>query len=378
MSAYGILLCGGSGERMGVSGNKTLIPIGGVPACVRAARTLLSVLDGLVIVVRAGDEAAFSGAFAAWNVPVYARVTGGGTRQQSVRNGLSALPDDCDIVLVHDGARPNPDRDLVQRIVESVERYGTGVAAVPLTDTLKEADQDGVVKRTIPRDGLWLMQTPQGFRKDLLKKAHSNARDDMTDDAQLVEALGEKVRLVKSSARNLKLTTKEDIIMAQLLTGNGLRVGTGYDAHRLTEGRALVLCGVDIPFEKGLLGHSDADVALHALCDALLGAAAMGDIGLHFPDSDERYRGISSLVLTRRTVELLAQKGFAPVSADVTVVAQRPKLRPYIDQMRANVAQALFIPADSVSVKATTTEGMGFEGRGEGISAQAVATITCI
>ena len=351
MSVYAILLCGGSGTRM-------------------------SVADGLVAVVREGEETLFADTFRRFGLDVRTLVTGGATRQQSVRRGLDALPDDCTEVLVHDGARPLVDVATVQRVLESVRRYGTGIAAVKMTDTVKRAAPDGTVLETLDRASLWRMQTPQGFRRDLLERAHARAADDLTDDAGLVEALGEPVHLVESSAENIKLTNREDWHMAERLAGLVLRVGTGYDAHRLVEGRKLVLCGVHVPYELGLDGHSDADVALHALCDALLGAAALGDIGKHFPDTDGRYRGISSLLLTERTREILAEAGFEPVNMDVTIIAQRPKLAPFIGEMRENVAAALRLPPDAVSVKATTTERMGFEGRGEGISAQALATVT--
>lgn len=375
MSVYAILLCGGSGTRMGLAQNKTLLPVGGIPACVRAGRTLLTAADGLVAVVRAGDEETFRGVFDREGLPVYALVTGGGTRQQSVRRGLAALPEDCREVLIHDGARPLVTEAIVRAVLESVRRYGTGVAAVPMTDTVKRADENGVVLETLDRSRLWRMQTPQGFRRDLLERAHAGATDDLTDDAGLVERLGEPVRLVPSTVSNLKLTDREDWTMAERLAAGPIRVGMGIDAHRLTPGRRLILCGVDVPYERGLDGHSDADVALHALCDALLGAAALGDIGRHFPDTDERYRGVSSVLLTERVRDILAEQGYRPVNVDITIVAQKPKLAPYIAGMVQNVAAALRIAPDCVSVKATTTEHMGYEGRGEGISAQAVATV---
>ena len=375
MSVYAVLVCGGSGTRMGAAGNKTLLPVGGVPACVRAGRTLLQQLDGLVCVVRAGEETVFEEAFQRYRLPVYAVVTGGATRQQSVRRGLSALPEDCDEVLIHDGARPLVDGETVRRVLESVRAHGTGVAAVPVTDTVKRADADQVVRETVDRQGLWRMQTPQGFRRALLEEAHRKARAEMTDDAALVEAMGEPVRLVRGSARNIKLTNPEDWKMAELLAGTTVRVGTGFDAHRLVQGRDLVLCGVRVPYELGLDGHSDADVALHALCDALLGAAALGDIGRHFPDTDPMYKGISSLILTEKTRAIVEEAGFVISNVDVTIVAQRPKLAPWIPEMREKVAAALGLPLEAVSVKATTTERMGYEGRGEGISAQAAATL---
>ena len=375
MSVYAILVCGGSGTRMGAQQNKTLLPVGGIPACVRAGRTLLKAVDGLIAVVRAGEEQLFRETFDRYGIPVSAVVTGGNTRQQSVRHGLDALPEDCTEVLVHDGARALVDEDTVHRVLDSVRICGTGVAAVPVTDTVKRADAERTVRDTLDRNGLWLMQTPQGFRRELLVRAHEQAKDDLTDDAALVEALGEPVHLVFGSSRNIKLTTREDRRMAELLAGPSVRIGTGFDAHRLVSGRDLVLCGVKVPFDLGLDGHSDADVALHALCDALLGAAALGDIGRHFPDTDEHYRGISSLILTERTREILARAGYAPVNVDITIIAQRPKLAPYTDAMRRNVAEALCLSQEAVSVKATTTERMGYEGRGEGISAQASALI---
>ena len=375
MSAFAVLVCGGSGTRMGGAGNKTLIPIGGIPACVCAARTLLRVLDGLVVVVRAGEEPIFSQCFAENGVHPLAIVPGGENRQASVYAGLRALPADCDTVLVHDGARPLVREEVARDVLNRARASGAAIAAMRVRDTVKQGDQDGKIVGTPDRSALWQAQTPQGFQKDLLIRAHETARDALTDDAALVEALGVPVYLVESGPENIKLTSPEDVAMADALTDIPFRVGSGYDAHRLVSGRALILCGVEIPYEKGLLGHSDADVALHALCDALLGAAALGDIGRHFPDSDERYRGISSVTLTRETARILREAGFVPVNVDVTIVAQAPKLAPYVERMREHVAEALQIPLTSVSVKATTTERMGYEGRGEGISAQATAMI---
>ncbi len=376
MSAFAVLVCGGSGTRMGGSGNKTLLPVAGVPACIRAYRTLTSVLDGAVVVVRAGEEALFQIAFAAYGEAPYQIVAGGADRQASVYAGLCALPESCAEVLVHDGARPLVSEHTVRAVLSSVRQFGTGVAAMPVRDTIKRADAKGRVLETLNRAELYAMQTPQGFRKETLLKAHRKIKARMTDDAALVEALGEEIRLVMSEPSNIKLTSGEDVVMARALVGGGaLRIGQGMDAHRLVQGRKLVLCGVEIPYERGLLGHSDADAALHALTDALLGAAALGDIGRHFPDTDARYSGISSLILLQKTREILAEHGFSPVNCDVTVIAQAPKLAPYIGQMRQNIADALRMDINAVSVKATTTERMGYEGRGEGISALAVAMI---
>lgn len=374
MSVFSILLCGGSGTRMGLAGNKTLIPVGGIPGCVRAFRTLRKFSDGIVIVTRESEIKLFTELFQ--NEAPYAIVAGGEDRQASVKNGLDALPDDCDIVLVHDGARPLVDDKTVQSVLDSVKKYGSGIASTKMRDTVKHADPDGTILDTPDRNSLYAVQTPQGFLTKILKDAHERVKERMTDDAALCEKAGYTVHLSEGSYTNIKLTSQEDILTAQAYaSGICPRIGQGYDAHRLVEGRKLILCGVDIPYEKGLLGHSDADVALHALCDSLLGAAGLGDIGQHFPDTDNAYFGISSLILLEKTREILEKHGFFVYNVDVTVIAQRPKLLPYIGQMKENVARALNIDVSFVSVKATTTEKMGFEGRGEGISAMSVATV---
>ena len=286
---------------------------------------------------------------------------------------MTALPEDAEIALVHDGARPFVTPEVIARVIDSVRRFGSGVAAVPARDTVKRADGAGWVLETLDRSELWQMQTPQGFFVRDLRAAHEAAAGRYTDDAALMEAAGYKVRLVMGAYDNVKMTSPEDVRMTQgMLTP---RIGTGFDAHRLAEGRELWLGGVKIPYDKGLLGHSDADAALHALMDAMLGAAAMGDIGKLFPDSDERYKGISSILLLQEVGKRLTEAGFTIGNADVTIVCQAPKLAPFIPQMREKIAVALQIPADRVSVKATTTERMGYEGRGEGVSAQAVAII---
>lgn len=373
MKAYAVILCGGSGSRMGAKENKTLLKVGGVPAAVRCVHAFAPAVKGTVLVARAGDEKLFLDAMAAYGVSVLAVVPGGEDRQASALEGLKALPGDAQIALIHDGARPFVTEEIVRRVIESAEKYGSGVAAVPARDTVKRADPEGKVLETLDRRELWQMQTPQGFPVWELLDAHKNARERYTDDAALMEAAGHAVHLVMGGYDNIKLTSPEDLRM-----GNGMltpRVGTGYDAHRLTEGRELWLGGVKIPYEKGLLGHSDADAALHALTDALLGAAALGDIGKLFPDSDEKYRGISSLILLEEAARVIADHSFSIGNVDVTIVAQAPKLAPYIPEMREKIAGALKIGVDQVSVKATTTERMGFEGRGEGISAQAAAVL---
>ena len=375
MNVYAVILCGGSGTRMGGQGNKTLLQTGGVPAVVRSVKAFSGAADGAVLVTRAGEEDIFARALSDHGVSVLAIVPGGADRQASALCGLRALPEDADVALIHDGARPFVTEDIIRRVIESVKRYGSGVAAVPCRDTIKRTDGNGQVLETLDRSTLWQMQTPQGFYvKDLLA-AHAAAAEKAryTDDAALMEAAGYPVRLVLGSPDNIKLTSPEDLRMV-----NGMltpRIGTGFDAHRLVEGRELWLGGVQIPYEKGLLGHSDADAPLHALTDALLGAAAMGDIGKLFPDSDPKYKGISSVLLLEEVRKRLTDAGFTIGNVDLTIVCQAPKLAPYIPNMREKIAKALAISAEQVSVKATTTERMGYEGQGEGISAQAVAMV---
>ena len=356
MNAYALILCGGSGTRMGADGNKTLLKVGGVPAVVRCFRAFQKAVKGIVLVARAGDKEDFMETMSSYGCTPLAVITG-----------------DADIALIHDGARPFVTEEIVRRVIESVEKYGSGVAAVPARDTIKRADADGNVLETLDRSALWQMQTPQGFFvKDLLA-AHAIAQARYTDDAALMEAAGHSVRLVQGSPDNIKLTSPEDLRMV-----NGMmtpRIGTGFDAHRLVEGRDLWLGGVKVPYEKGLLGHSDADVALHALMDALLGAAAMGDIGKLFPDKSPEYKDISSVLLLRKVGKRLKDEGFTVGNVDVTIVCQAPRLSDYIPAMREVIAYTLGIPQGQVSVKATTTEHMGYEGSGEGISAQAVAML---
>lgn len=377
---YAIILAGGSGARMGADRNKVLLELQGEPVITRSVRAFTEQADGLILVSRKEDMDQMRQLMldAGLNVTI---VAGGTTRQESVWNGLCALPDACDHVMIHDGARCLVDPETILRCKKSVEDYGSGVAAVPVVDTIKICHEDGLVQSTPDRSRLQAVQTPQAFRKDLILHAHQEAMKAGflgTDDASLLEHIGCPVHLSLGSRKNIKLTTPEDLKMAEAMLERPypvLRVGQGYDVHRLTEGRDLILCGVNIPHRLGLLGHSDADVAIHALMDAMLGAMALGDIGKHFPDTDERYRGISSMKLLEHVVALLSEHHARVTNCDVTIVAQKPKLLPYIPQMRQNVAQALALPLERVNVKATTTEHLAFEGREEGISAQAICMV---
>ncbi|MBQ9195816.1 MAG: 2-C-methyl-D-erythritol 2,4-cyclodiphosphate synthase [Clostridia bacterium] len=375
MSTWAILLSGGSGTRMGVDINKTLLPLLGECALCRALRTLRRHCDGIALVIRSEDETNVMRALAQSGLRADAFAYGGADRQASVANGLTVLPSDCDIVLVHDGARGLIDDGTVRSVIESVRKYGTGVASTPVTDTIKQINAEGTVIATPVRSALRAVQTPQGFRRELLERVHREVAERCTDDAALVEKLGIAVHLAEGNTQNIKLTTPEDLKLVEFYLSGLPRMGHGYDAHRLAENRKLILGGVDIPWERGLLGHSDADVLVHAIIDALLGAAALGDIGQHFPDSDELYKGISSILLLEETRRILLREGFSILNVDATLIAQRPKLASHIPQMRRNIAEALHLELSFVSVKATTTEGMGFEGSGEGISAHAVAMV---
>jgi len=375
-----IILAGGSGSRMGVSKNKVLLDLLGEPVIVRSVRAFQGMVNGIVLVSREEDVPAMARAMDSYHLPVTI-VRGGDTRQSSVWNGLCALPADCTHVLIHDGARCLVNEETIRRCMNAVEESGNGVAAVPAIDTIKQVDCCEIVAATPDRSKLRAVQTPQGFNVELIRRAHEAARaDDFlgTDDASLVERLGVPVRLTRGDRRNIKLTTPEDMKMAEAFLERDfptLRVGQGYDVHRLVEGRDLILCGVKVPHTLGLLGHSDADVALHALMDAMLGAMALGDIGKHFPDTDEKYRGISSMTLLEHVTCLLHQHRARVANCDVTIVAQKPKLLPYIPAMRENIAAVLQLPLDRVNVKATTTERLSFEGHEEGISAQAICLV---
>lgn len=305
-------------------------------------------------------------------------VFGGDTRQDSVRLGLESLAGlEPDYVLIHDGARPFADEALVARVVGALGTHDGAIPAVAVADTLKRG-RDGLVETTVDRSGLWRAQTPQGFRFGPILAAHRAAQGaELTDDAAVAEQAGLSVALVQGAEENVKITTAADLARAQAaLAGLGLTcVGNGFDVHRFAPGTGVWLCGVPVPHDQGLEGHSDADVALHALTDAVLGAVGAGDIGAHFPPSDPQWKGASSdrfLAHARTLVEALGGK---VVQVDVTLVCERPKVGPHRPAMRARVAEILGLPMARVSVKATTTEGLGFTGRREGIAAQATATV---
>ncbi len=397
--AGAIIAAGGASSRMRGT-DKIFVPLLGRPLLWHslAAFQSCAAVEQVVLVLA---EAAVPRGMSLVEEGAFGKVTavcaGGPRRQDSVARGLERL-EGCQWVVVHDGARPCVTPDLVELGLAEARRTGAAIAAVPLKDTVKSVDGEGLIEGTPPREGLWAAQTPQVFRFDYLAEAHRRIRADVTDDASMVEASGRRVRVYPGRYDNIKVTTPEDVALAETIlrmrregthacpggapegtAGAGsaarTRAGIGCDQHRLVDGRRLVLGGVEVAFEKGLDGHSDADVLVHAIIDALLGATGLGDIGIHFPSSDERYRGISSISLLRQVAQLLRSRGWLVGNVDVTVVAERPRLAPHIPRMRQTVAEALGIDASRVGVKSTTAKGLGGLGRGEGIAAHAVALV---
>jgi len=304
-------------------------------------------------------------------------VAGGAARGDSVRAGLAALGP-VDVVLVHDAARPFATPALARAVAEAAASRGAALAAVAATDTVKRATGDRLVDATLDRRSIWLAQTPQGFRASILRRAFEAAgvaaAAEATDECQLVERLGEPVILVPGEAANFKITGADDLARARALVEPAVAMGVGYDVHAFAPGRRLVLGGVEFEGD-GLLGHSDADICAHVVCDAILGAAGLGDIGRHFPDTDPQWKGVSSLLLLREVAARAAALGWSVGNCDLTLAARRPRIAPRADEMRALLAEAMGISPGQVNVKGTTGEGLGFVGRGEGIAAHAVALL---
>ena len=383
MHVTAIIAAGGRGVRHGGARPKQFLSLGGRPILQRSVEAFLS-CDRIADIVVALPPA--EGA----SVPDYLRtrtkpleiVEGGDRRQDSVANAFARVSGAADVVVIHDAARPLVSSDLIGRTVDAAAQYGAAIAALPSTDTVKRSNADRFIVETIPRNEIFLAQTPQAFRVGVLRDALALAGSsgDATDEAMLAERAGHRVRLVDGDPRNLKITTADDLATAErLVSGVGgvatLRIGNGYDLHRLVAGRPLVLGGVTIPFERGLDGHSDADVICHAVTDAILGAAAAGDIGRHFPDTDGAWKDADSLMLLSRAATVVANAGFTIGNVDVVVIAQRPRLVPYIDHMRENLARAMNIRVGHVSIKGKTNEGVDSMGAGDSIAAHAVALL---
>jgi len=384
-----ILVAAGASTRAGGGTPKQFRTLAREPMFVAALRPLAPLADEVVVVapsdrvVEAGELLSGSGLTRehAAGDRSFLVVPGGRRRQDSVVEGMRALSDDIEIVLVHDAARPFVTGGLAGRVAGAALEHGAAVPAVPVPDTIKRVE-DRSVLATLDRDILRASQTPQGFRLDVLRRAYEALGDEsVTDDAQAVELAGGRVVVVEGDPDNAKVTTAADLERARVRDASrlgidaGTRVGFGSDWHRLVSGRDLVLCGVAVPFEKGLDGHSDADVAAHAVMDALLGAVSAGDIGVHFPPDDETWRDASSIGLLERVVAMVAESGHRVAGVDVTIVAEAPTLAPHVGPMRKQLAEVLGVPVDRVSVKATSTEGTGAEGAGEAMSATAVAVV---
>ena len=370
-----MIVAGGSSSRMqGV--DKARLVLDGCTVLERSVRSFAQhpEMDAVVVVTRT-DLIPLAESWKSRYPKLYAIVPGGDTRCLSVKEGLRAMPEDTEWVAIHDGARPFVTEELISEVLKSAKECGAAAPAVPVVDTVKEVDGEEFVTGTLDRSKLRAISTPQIFRADLYRTVIENETDSF-DDCQLFEKAGYPVKLVAGDRNNFKITTKEDIARAKQQMGvSDYRIGHGYDVHRLVEDRKLIIGGVDIPYEKGLLGHSDADVLLHAISDAVLGAAALRDIGYHFPDTDPKWEGADSRMMLRECVRLVKEKGYKVANVDATVLCQRPKLAPHIDKMRANIAEDLQIPEDAVSVKATTEEGLGFTGEGKGIASHAVVLL---
>ena len=344
-------------------------------------------VDDILVVIHPDDAALYAAASQPYAGRLRRAVPGGARRQDSVRAGLEALASEPpSSVLIHDAARPFVSAELISRVIATLDARQGAVPGLPVTDTLKWVAR-GQVIGTAERDQLWRAQTPQGFRFESILAAHRAAAQEpareFTDDAGVAEWFGLDVALVEGAEDNRKLTTPEDLERAdELLKPGGaggsatIRVAQGYDVHAFGAGDAVILCGVTIPHPKKLIGHSDADVALHALTDALLGTIAEGDIGVHFPPSDARWRGVASEVFLKHAASLVRERGGTIVHADITLLCEAPRIGPYRDLMRSRIAGMLGVQVAQVSIKATTNEGLGFIGRGEGIAAMATATVS--
>jgi 2-C-methyl-D-erythritol 4-phosphate cytidylyltransferase/2-C-methyl-D-erythritol 2,4-cyclodiphosphate synthase len=378
-SCIALVVAAGKGMRFGGPVPKQYCEIGGEPLLRRSLATFLDHprVDAVRVVYNPEHAEAYARATA--GLDLLPPVAGGAQRQDSVRAGLESLVEMRPThVLIHDGARPFVDPQLVDRLIEALDGSPGAMPAVQVVDTLWRAGPEGA-EALVPRDMLWRAQTPQAFRFADILDAHRRAPGaDLTDDVAALRATGGRVAVVASSERNFKVTTDADLARARrelFLECADIRTGTGYDVHRLGPGDGVWLCGVKVPHDRALVGHSDADVAIHALVDALLGAIAEGDIGQHFPPSDARWKGAPSHMFLSHAAELVARRGGAVRHVDVTIVCERPKVGPHRAAMRARLAEILGLDPARVSVKATTTEGLGFAGRGEGIEAHAVATV---
>jgi 2-C-methyl-D-erythritol 4-phosphate cytidylyltransferase / 2-C-methyl-D-erythritol 2,4-cyclodiphosphate synthase len=373
MRVAAILVAAGSGSRFGAETPKQFLIVAGKPVIRHAAEALS---EHVALLQPVGDAEPIHAALD--GIPgCLPAIPGGATRQDSVRAGLEALePHAPDIVLVHDAARPVIPQGTIPALLAALRESPGAIPAAPVADTLKRVARD-VILETVPRSGLFRAQTPQAFRFATLLAAHRSGVTDATDDASLLEVAGHGVEVVPGSDDNIKLTYPEDLLRLERIMSPVLipRIGTGFDVHAFAPHRTLVLCGVNVPHDKGLAGHSDADVGIHALCDAIYGALAEGDIGRHFPPSEAIWKDADSARFLTHAADRIKARGGRLANADVTLICERPKITPHAPAMIDRLASLLCVSPQRISVKATTTERLGFTGRGEGIAAQAVVSI---
>ena len=385
MHVTAIIAAAGEGRRLGAALPKQLLDIGGRSILERSVTAFAGHerIDDVIVVLPASLAASPPAWMHAWRgSPRVQIVAGGARRQDSVANAFDRVVPDSDVVLVHDAARPFVSRDLISRAIDAASEHGAAIVALPVHDTVKRVEVSGglpVIAGTIARESIYLAQTPQAFRREVLRAAVALGRSgvDATDEAMLAEQAGHRVHIVEGDPANVKITTTDDLDAARQRTrpAGGARVGTGYDLHRLVEGRPLIIGGVAIPSNAGAFGYSDADVVCHAVIDAVLGAACAGNVGQHYPDTDPQWKGASSIAMLRDALGHVTRRSLVVENVDVTVVLERPKIAPFIPEIRARLADALGIDAGRVSVKGKTNEGVDAVGRGEAIAAHAVALL---
>lgn len=377
--AVALLVAAGRGSRCGPGAPKQYRMLGGVPILRRAVRPFLAhpQVGAVRVVIHPEDGESY--ARAVGDLPLLEPVPGGATRQESVLRGLDSLAGLAPSrVLIHDAARPFVTAAVLDRVMGALDCWDGAIPALPVVDTLKRGIRldTAPIEETVERAGLWRAQTPQGFRYEAILAAHRDASGlALTDDAAVAGRAGLRVAMVAGCEDNLKVTTEDDLVRGERLLAFETRSAGGFDVHRFCDGDHVMLCGVRVPHDHGLLGHSDADVGLHALVDALLGTIGAGDIGSHFPPSDPRWRGVPSEMFVRHAAAVVGEAGGRIVNVDVTLICERPKVGPHREAMRRRIADLLAVPFSRVSVKATTTEELGFTGRREGIAAQAMATV---
>ncbi len=382
-----ILPAAGFGARMQSATPKQFLKLAGEPILIRTVKAFAQCNEiHCIVIAVATDQHHNMTTLLLKYLPSQYRnkilvATGGATRQLSVKAGLDAMPEKISIILVHDGARPLVSRNLIKACLHKITKDGAAIAAIPVNDTIKRLTPDKTIGQTINRSNLYCAQTPQGAQRQLLEHAYQVAEKDGfigTDESSLLEHAKIPVALVEGEVQNIKITRPGDLQIARGLLGEQksmLRIGHGFDAHRLVEGRELILGGETIDYPLGLLGHSDADVLTHALIDGILGALGAGDIGKHFPDTDDTYKGINSMRLLENIIGLTNDSGYTISNADLTILCQAPKLAPHLNTMRENLARTCNLALKSINIKATTTEKMGYIGRGEGIAAHAVVLL---